>query len=131
MKPTNKPMKRLSLYLFLIFFTLQTPSRADDISEFQIEGMSIGDSALKFFTESHITKNTWDYPNNEIKRFENDYMPFFKIYDAVDFHYKTKDSKYIIHSISGVLFFKKNGIGDDYPWTYLLHGLPDQKQGVN
>ena len=25
----NKPMKRLSLYLFLILFTLQTPSQAD------------------------------------------------------------------------------------------------------
>jgi len=35
-------MKRLSLYLFLILFTLQTPSWADDIGDFQIEGMSVG-----------------------------------------------------------------------------------------
>ena len=35
-------MKRLSLYLFLILFTFQTPSQADDIRDFQIEGMSVG-----------------------------------------------------------------------------------------
>jgi hypothetical protein len=34
-------MKRLSLYLFLLLFTLQTPSLADDIRDFQIEGMSV------------------------------------------------------------------------------------------
>ena len=47
-------MKRLSLYLFLILFTLQTPSQADDIRDFQIEGMSIGDSLLDYFSEEEI-----------------------------------------------------------------------------
>ena len=50
MKPTNKLMKRLSLYLFLILFALPTPSQADDIRDFQIEGMSVGDSLLDFIT---------------------------------------------------------------------------------
>ena len=49
-------MKRLSLYLFLILFTLQTPSQADDIRDFQIEGMSIGDSLLDYFSEGEIKK---------------------------------------------------------------------------
>ena len=65
MNQINKPMKRLSLYLFLILFTLQTPSQADDIRDFQIEGMSIGDSALDYFSETHLIKNTWDYTNNK------------------------------------------------------------------
>ncbi len=50
-------MKRLPLYLFLILFTLQNPSWADDIRDFQIEGMSIGDSALDFFSEEEIKRN--------------------------------------------------------------------------
>ena len=104
----RKPMKRLSLYLFLILFTLQTPSLADDIRDFQIEGMSIGDSALDYFSESHLIKNIWDYTNNKFKRIQNDNMPFFETYGAVDFHYKTNDSKYIMHAISGVIFFKQN-----------------------
>ena len=47
-------MKKLSTYLLLIFFTFQTPSWADDIRDFQIEGMSIGDSLLDYMTEDEI-----------------------------------------------------------------------------
>jgi len=50
MRPTNKSMKRLSLYLFLILFTLPTPSQANDIRDFQIEGLSIGDSLLNYYS---------------------------------------------------------------------------------
>ena len=60
-KPTNNPMKRLSLYLFFILFTLQTPSPADDIRDFQIEGMSIGDSLLDYFSKEKIVKNDGNY----------------------------------------------------------------------
>ena len=62
MRLGNKLMKRLSLYLFLILFTLQTPSQADDIRDFQIEGMSIGDSLLDYFSEEKITNSNRHYP---------------------------------------------------------------------
>ena len=48
-------MKRLLTILILIF-TLQTPSQADDIRDFQIEGMSIGDSLLDYLSEEKINK---------------------------------------------------------------------------
>jgi len=51
-------MKKLSTYLFLVLFSFSTPSFGDDISKFQIEGMSIGDSLLDYFTEEAIKKNT-------------------------------------------------------------------------
>ena len=54
MKPIIKPMKRLSLYLFLILFTLPTPSQADDIRDFQVEGISVGDSLLDYFSKKEI-----------------------------------------------------------------------------
>ena len=50
-------MKKLLVVLILIF-TLQTPSQADDIRDFQIEGMSIGDSLLDFMTEAEIKKES-------------------------------------------------------------------------
>ena len=50
-------MKKLSTYLFLIFFSFQTSSLADDIRDFQIEGMSVGDSLLDFFSEEEIKNN--------------------------------------------------------------------------
>mgnify|MGYP000403871553 CR=1 FL=1 len=66
MKPTNKLMKRLSLYLFLIFFTLQAPSWAEDIQDFQIEGMSIGDSLLDYFSEEKIEEQQHQHPDHEL-----------------------------------------------------------------
>ena len=50
-------IKKLSTYLFLLLFTLQTPSWADDISDFQIEGMSLGDSLLDYFSEEEIKES--------------------------------------------------------------------------
>ena len=49
-------MKKFLAVLILIF-TLQTPTQADDIKDFQIEGMSIGDSALDYFSEKEINDN--------------------------------------------------------------------------
>ena len=47
-------MKKLYVYLFLVFFALQTPSSSDDIRDFQIEGMSVGDSLLDFISKDKI-----------------------------------------------------------------------------
>ena len=49
-------MKRLLLILILTL-SLQTLVKSDDIRDFQIEGISIGDSALDFFSEDEILKN--------------------------------------------------------------------------
>ena len=54
-------MKRLLLILILTL-SFQTLSKADDIRDFEIEGMSIGDSLLDFFTEREIKNNL----NNQI-----------------------------------------------------------------
>ena len=93
-------MKRLLTILILIF-TLQTPSRADDIRDFQIEGMSIGDSALDYFTKNQII-------NAKFKMFKDDkYSTFvfydsnYKVYEAVEIAYKKNYKKFIISSISG------------------------------
>ena len=48
-------MKKLLLILILTL-SFQSLAKADDISDFQIEGMSIGDSALDYFTKDEITK---------------------------------------------------------------------------
>ena len=49
-------MKKLSAYLFLILFGFSALSFADDISDFQIEGMSIGDSLLDYYDEEKLKK---------------------------------------------------------------------------
>ena len=57
-------MKKLLILLFS-FLLLSSPSvLADDISDFEIEGISIGDSLLDYMTEDEILKGmevTKDY----------------------------------------------------------------------
>ena len=98
------------LFTITILFSFLVPSFADDISDFQIEGMSVGDSLLDYFSKKEIKDNTNInyYTNNKYTSVEFSGLPFFEIYDAVEFNYKTDDKKYIIVSIAGGLFCEKN-----------------------
>ena len=98
-------MKKLSTCLFLILFSFQASSWADDISDFEIEGMSIGDSLLDYFSEKEIRNNIIDvYSYIEDKTFvlsafdEKDFSP--KIYEVVQIEFKDNDKDYKIHRIS-------------------------------
>ena len=99
-------MKRLLLVLILTF-SFQSLIKADDISEFEIEGMSIGDSLLDYFSEEEIKNNkqTSQYPN-DLFIVRNFYKhKSFKTYDAITaIHYK-KDKKYIIKSIGALIAY--------------------------
>ena len=105
-------MKRLSLYLFFILFTLQTPSLADDIRDFQIEGMSIGDSALDYFTNKDIKKAIKEkltYPNSQKFSMLTFYLhKNLKIYDSVQINHLTNDKELIIYSIAGINYFENS-----------------------
>ena len=48
-------MKKFIVILFLIL-TCQFTSQADDIRDFQIEGMSVGESLLDYISEKEIKK---------------------------------------------------------------------------
>ena len=109
-------MKKLSAYLFLIFFSFLTPSFADDISDFEIEGMSIGNSLLDYFSENEIKydKTKYNYPNsNTFTLWVSTNKPY-DMYEGVQFHFKTNDPKYIIHAIDGHIYYFDN-IEECYP----------------
>ena len=105
-------MKRLLTILILIL-TFQTPSQADDIRDFQIEGMSIGDSLLDYFSEEKIKKskrkNAYRWKKDrKFTSIEIQFHPSFKIYDAIQATYKTNDKKFQIYMLSGFLDFPNN-----------------------
>ena len=111
-------MKKLSIYLFLIFFGFQTSSLGDDIRDFEIEGISIGDSLLDYFSEdeikNNIMKNYYKYKSN--KKFiaiEFNEFPFFETYENIAVHVKSDDKKYKIYEIGGFDFYGEN-IDDCY-----------------
>ena len=104
-------MKKLSTYLILILFSFQTSSWADDIQDFQIEGMSIGDSLLDYFSEEEIKDNVFktSYKSKKYTKieFHRDNNPS-KFYDGFQFFVKKNDKKYIIYTLSAHLRYKDN-----------------------
>ena len=102
-------MKKFLATLILISM-FQTPSWSDDIRDFQIEGMSLGDSLLDYLSEKKISDeikspNAFVYKNN---KFVAIYFPGSQnseVYDYVGVTIKPNDKKYIIHEIKGYLKF--------------------------
>ena len=106
-------MKKL-LGILVLGLLLITPSQADDIRDLQIEGISIGDSALNHFSEELIEKNKRDYyKDKKFTPVEIEYLKRFEIYDVVAFNYKTGDKKFEIHALSGAIDYP-NSISDCY-----------------
>ena len=42
---------KIFLIILILIFNIQSLTKADDIRDFEIEGISIGDSLLKFYSE--------------------------------------------------------------------------------
>ena len=79
------------------------PSKADKIEDFQIEGISVGDSLLKHFPESEI-KSFFNYDNlpsdmrYRIAEVDKNETTKLKTYDALQFYYKPNDKNYILYA---------------------------------
>jgi len=102
-------MKKLSTYLFLVLFSFSAPSFPDDIRDFEIEGMSLGDSLLDHFSEKEIKKNKMNYyTNDKFTAVDFRDKSLFENYEGVQIHYKTKSKKYIIYALDFVLEFENN-----------------------
>ena len=88
---------------------LLTPSRADDIRDFQIEGMSIGDSALNYLSKKKLldkfefTKNHYNYLQEPLK-FREVYISYqnkSNNYDKISLMVKEEDPNYKIYFLRG------------------------------
>ena len=101
-------MKRLLLILILTF-GFQSWAKADDIKDFEIEGMSIGDSLLELFTKKEIDNiDPTVYPGSQTFHDMPILSDKFTTYDQVTFGLKKNDNKYIIYSLSGDLYFSED-----------------------
>jgi hypothetical protein len=106
-------MKRLLLILILTL-SFQSWTKADDIRDFQIEGMSIGDSALDFFSKSELN-NAHEIKDYKNKKYRYYFLSFDKsqTYEYIQITVKPSDRKFIIQAIDGHIFFYNN-INDCY-----------------
>ena len=101
---------KVFLSVLILTFSLQSLTKADDIRELQIEGMSIGDSLLEYFSEKQIIANTKDvYSMKKDKTFVMAAFDTlegynFSKYEAVQIEFKKNDKNYIIHGVTGKVF---------------------------
>ena len=95
-------MRIVLLYLILIF-SFQSLSKADDITDFEIEGMGLYESALNFFSLAKIKDNEEDYYNNKTFKTATIYARNFEVYQDVQISYKTNDKSYKLYDISGIV----------------------------
>ena len=90
---------RVFIAVLILILNLQSWTKADDIRDFEIEGMSIGSSALEFLSESQL-KNTAYLLGTDDKYltsyfYDSDYV----VYEAVEVSYLKNDKKYIIQGL--------------------------------
>ena len=98
-------MMRL-LPILILTFSFQTFAKADDLRDFQIEGMSVGDSLLDYMNKNQINNSKRNYFTDK----RNYYMVYkdssLNTYEIVDIYLKTGDKNYEIKSIVGKLIVK-------------------------
>jgi len=91
------------LIIIILIFNLPNTSIADDISDFQLEGISLYDSALDYFSEEQIKNNLQNfYKNKKYSTTSLRNLPQFKIYDELQISFKTGDKNYKIVDLSGI-----------------------------
>ena len=101
---------RVFIAVLVLIFSLQSWTKADDISDFEIEGISIGDSLLKYVSEKQIkVRMLTDYPKSKkFSRVTFSNSLNLTQYEDIQFHFKTKDKKYIIKGMSAGIYIDNN-----------------------
>ena len=101
---------RVFLSVLILIFSLQSWTKADGISDFNIDGMSIGKSLLEYYSKKEIdnqlSKMSTSYKSDKFKRvyFKSDSNSEYIQYN---FHYRNDGSFEIVELKGGLLFENK------------------------
>ena len=92
---------RKTFFLITLVLIFQTSSLADDFQDFKIEDMSIGDSALDYFSEDQLEDNEQGWHNYSYNEYSTSFMPGKGIYDWFLVSYKNDDYNFKIEALVG------------------------------
>ena len=109
---------KVFITVVIIIFGLQSWSKAD-IRDFEIEGISIGDSLLDYFSKSNIDKEirsefSTKYKNNRFillgvgQTKEFSLFKKLKQFDEVEVTINPSDKNYIVQGLSGIMLCHNN-----------------------
>ena len=99
-------MKKILWIVFLGLF-LSTSAHTDNIKDYKIENISIGDSALDYFNESELENGELDWFNYSYKDFATSLVSGKGIYDWFKISYKSDDDNFIIEGLVGIVVKEK------------------------
>lgn len=96
--------------VLVLIFGIQSLTKADDVRDLEIEGMSVGDSLLEFFDERTIKKGIRSHTYADDTFFDVEIYDhkLFNKYQNVSFSLKKNDKKYKIYQIVGFNIYKNN-----------------------
>jgi hypothetical protein len=104
-------MKRIFLASIVLILSFQSLTKAEDVRNFEIEGISVGDSLLEYFSEETIIKNIKTdhiYIDDTFYDVEIYNLDLSSEFSNLSFNLKKNDESYKIYQLSGFMFFKNN-----------------------
>ena len=99
-------------FIFLSIFIFGCEQK-EYVKDFKVEGISVGDSLLTYFSEEHILKfqRKVDIKGNRINIEDSIYIDSsfdnfqFETYQSLQAYYKVNDKDYTILTIGGAIFY--------------------------
>ena len=104
--------------ILIIIFSLKSLTYADDISDFEIEGFSVGESLIKYSDQQEITKKiddktSYHYPNSKFVSI-NYTTENLNLFDSIGFVIKKNDPRFVIYAVEATIYFWENKIDKCY-----------------
>lgn len=101
--------------ILILIFSLYSLSKAENISKFEIEGISVGESLSNYFSEEEINnakthqyRDSIKYPNTKFLIVSVNHSLNLEEYEKLHFVIEKNDKKKIIHSVEGFIYFENN-----------------------
>lgn len=125
---------KIFLSILIIILNYQSFTKADDIRDFELEGLSIGDNLTKYMTINEIINNDHRHYPVDSKFYEVAYSGNLTQYEYVNLAIKRNDDSFKIYFIRGMnivenkkdcLKIKKiiaNDLKELFPKFYFLEG---------
>lgn len=95
---------KIFISVLIIIFSLQSWTKADDINDLQIEGISLNDDALEHFSKEKLDTNKGYYPKSK-KIWRSLIVLENNEYNSLQIHMKLENNKYIIVGVAGLIYF--------------------------
>ena len=100
-------MKKL-YYIIIILYVTASHSIADNLKDFEIEGISIGESLLDYATEEKINSIDagFQYKTDQFTTYRFEKIYELKQYDKLNVSVKKNDKNFKIVGVTGIYYYK-------------------------